>query len=142
MLALARTACVDEMRGYEQREHLNMGNAFSVAPAQLDALLLPVTDMAPVRFPAPLFIGTGRADHTIPPHRQFAGVAALCAAGNPLVWNTYAGMTHNGTVNAAFEDELRFVRAVFAGQPEASNCSALADPGAPGTAQAGIRFND
>jgi hypothetical protein len=142
LLQMARTACVDEMRGYEQQNALNMGNAFTIDPAKLDALLLPVTDMTMVRMPAPLFLGTGLADRTVPPRRQYAAVAALCAAGNPLVWKTYAGVTHNGGVHAAFDDELGFVRRLFAGATPESNCATVAEPGLPGPATPGIRFND
>ena len=31
----------------------------------------------------------------------------MCAAGNPLLWKTYAGITHNGIVNAAFVYAMR-----------------------------------
>ena len=89
LLQLARSACVDEMRGHEQQQALNMGTAFTLAPDKLEALLLPVTDMTPVRLPAPVFLGAGLADRTVPPRRQYGAVAALCAAGSPLVWKTY-----------------------------------------------------
>jgi hypothetical protein len=73
-------------------------------------MLKPVTDMPLARFPAPLFLATGLADRTLSPYHQYAAVAALCAAGNPLEWKTYAGITHNGIVNTAFADELTFVQ--------------------------------
>jgi hypothetical protein len=66
---------------------------------------------------APLFLATGLADRTLSPYHQYAAVAALCAAGNPLEWKTYQGITHNGIVNTAFADELTFVQAVLAGKP-------------------------
>ena len=50
----------------------------------------------------------------MPPRRQYAAAAALCAAGSPLLWKSYPGITHNGIVNAAFDDELHFVRGVLA----------------------------
>lgn len=142
VLKMARETCVDEMRGYEQQHGLNAGNAFKLEPAALQALLVKTSDMSLVALPAPLFLGTGLADRTIPPRRQYAAAAALCEAGNPLVWKTYAGITHNGIVNAAFEDELRFVRAVRANAPQESNCGTITEPGLPGPATAGIRFND
>lgn len=141
LLELARTACVDEMRGFEQQQGLDATAAFSVEPARLAALLKP-TGMTPVRMAIPLFLGTGLADRTIPPRRQYAAAAALCASGNAMVWRAYAGITHNGIVNAAFDDELQFVRRVLAGETPRSDCAGLAEPGAPGPATAGIRFND
>jgi len=119
-----------------------MGNAFTLAPEKLEALLLPVTDMSMVRMPAPVFLGTGLADRTVPPRRQYGAAAALCATGSPLVWKTYDGVTHNGIVNAAFDDELRFVRRALANELPESNCAAIAEPGLPGPVKAGIAFND
>lgn len=89
-----------------------------------------------------LFLGTGLADRTIRPLWQYAAAAALCAAGTPLVWKTYSGITHNGGVNAAFDVELRFVRSVLANKPVASSCNNLVAPGATQAAAAGIPFND
>jgi hypothetical protein len=81
-------------------------------------------------------------NRTVPPRRQFAAAAALCAAGNGVLWKSYPGITHNGIVNAAFEDELAFVRRVLAKQPVESNCGAFAEPGPPTASTPGIRFND
>jgi hypothetical protein len=142
MLALAREACVDEMRAFEQKERLDLPSALQVEPARLQALMSPVTDMPAVRLPAPVFLGTGLADRTMPPRRQHAAAAALCAAGNPLLWKTYAGITHNGIVNAAFDDEVTFVRRALSSQANESNCSTLTEPAVPGPATAGIPFND
>ncbi|WP_280152109.1 hypothetical protein [Piscinibacter sp. XHJ-5] len=72
-----------------------------------------------------------------PPRRQHPAAAALCAAGNPLVWKTYSGI-----VNAAFDDELAFVRRALNAQTNESNCGTLTAPAAPEPATAGIRFND
>jgi hypothetical protein len=142
VLKAARNGCVDDMRGIEQREEINAGNAFAMEPKRLEAMLAPVTDMSMVKIGLPLFLGTGLADRTLPPRRQYAAAAALCAAGNTVTWHTYRGITHNGIVNAAFDDELAFVRRILRGEAEAGNCHALAEPGAPGTPAPGIRFND
>lgn len=142
LLALAREGCVDAMRAFEQKERLDLPSAFRVEPARLQALMSPVTDMPAVRLTAPMFLGTGLADRTIPPRRQHAAAAALCAAGNPLLWKTYVGITHNGIVNAAFDDELAFVRRALSAQSNEGNCSALTEPDAPGPATPGIQFND
>ena len=142
LLAMARETCGDGIRAYEQQHGIDMRNAFTVAPARLTALMLPATEMSMVRMPAPLFLGTGLADRTIPPRHQYAAVAALCAAGNPLVWRTYPGITHNGGVNAAFDDELSFVRSALSGRPLASNCDNLLTPGSPQPATPGVPFND
>jgi hypothetical protein len=142
LLAMARETCGTGIRAYEQQHGIDMTNAFTLDPARLEALMLPSMDMTMVRMPAPLFLGTGLADHTIPPQRQYAAAAALCAAGTPLVWKTYPGITHEGSVNAAFGDALQFVRSALANEPIASNCGSLVAPGAPQPATPGIPFND
>ena len=139
---MARETCGDGIRAYEQQHGIDMRNAFTVAPTRLTALMLPATEMNMVRMPAPLFLGTGLADRTIPPQHQYAAAAALCAAGNPLAWKTYPGITHNGGVNAAFDDELAFVRAARSGRPTTSNCDRLVKPDAPQPATPGVPFND
>lgn len=142
LLEAGRTGCSEDMRRVAQREGLDVTNAFATDYAKVQALITPTTDMSPTRMPAPLFLGTGLADRTIPPRHQYAAAAALCASGNPLVWKTYEGVSHNGIVNAAFQDELRFVRAVLAGQPAESTCQSIAEPGLPGTPRPDIPFND
>jgi hypothetical protein len=142
LLTMARETCGDGIRAYERQHSIDMGNAFTVAPTRLTALMLPATEMSLVRMPAPLFLGTGLADRTIPPQHQYAATAALCAAGNPLMWKTYPGITHNGGVNAAFDDELRFVRSALSGRPMTSNCDRLIKPDAPQAPSPGVPFND
>ena len=142
LLAMARETCGDGIRAYERQHGIDMRKAFTGGPARLTALMLPATEMSMVRMPAPVFLGTGLADHTIPPEHQHAAAAALCAAGNPLVWKTYPGITHSGGVNAAFDDELNFVRSALAGRPVASNCDHLVKPGAPQPATPGVPFNE
>lgn len=142
LLAMARETCGDGMRQYEQQHRIDLNNAFTVERSRLLSLMMPVTEMSSVRMPAPVFLGTGLADRTIPPRRQYAAAAALCAAGSPLVWKSYPGITHAGGVNAAFDDELKFVRDVLAGRPVQSTCANLIAPGAPQAAIAGIPFND
>jgi hypothetical protein len=98
-------------------------------------MLKPVTDMPSARFPAPLFLATGLADRTLSPYHQYAAVAALCAAGNPLEWKTYQGITHNGIVNTAFADELTFVQGCW----RASRAKQLRDTGCTGKAQPALK---
>lgn len=142
LLLAAREGCNEEMRRVAQQDGVDTTNAFSRDYDKVLALMTRGPDMTPVRMPAPLFLGTGLADRTIPPQRQYAAAAALCAAGNPLVWKAYEGITHNGIVNAAFQSELAFVRNVLAGRQNESNCQQLSAPGVPGPALAGIPFND
>jgi hypothetical protein len=142
LLQAGREGCARDMVVLARQQDIDATNAFAADVPRLLALLTPVTDMTPVKMPAPVFLGTGLADRTLPPMRQYAAAMALCAAGNPLVWKTYPGITHGGGVNMAFDDELAFVQAALAGRPMASNCGALVQPGPPEQARAGVPFND
>lgn len=141
MLALARTSCMKEVGKYEHHEKITGATAFIGGSRQVDAALLPVTDMPVKMFPAPLFAATGLADHTLAPHHQYAAVAALCAGGNAVEWKTYPGITHNGTVNVAFDDELKFVRGVMEHSPLQNSCGSLLAPGEPQQPFKGVQFN-
>jgi hypothetical protein len=94
------------------------------------------------RFKVPVLLGTGLADSTLVPTRQYAEVAALCVVGNDVIWKTYPGATRNGGLNAAFPDALALFRGMLAGQKPQSNCAGVAEPGPPGEAAKGIAFND
>jgi cephalosporin-C deacetylase-like acetyl esterase len=98
--------------------------------------------MPATRMTAPILLGTGLADRLVPPRWQYGAAVALCAAGSRVTWRTYAGVTHNGGVNAAFDDALAFVKSLLAGEPVPGNCDAIAEPGAPGAPTPGVPFND
>ncbi len=142
LLAMVKVACMPELTHYQRSLHLNADNAFVGGSKQITAVLKPVTDMPLARFPAPLFLATGLADRTLSPYHQYAAVAALCVAGNSLEWKTYQGITHNGTVNTAFADELTFVQAVLAGKPRPDSCGSLVIPGKAQPATKGILYNN
>lgn len=142
LLAMAKTSCVRDMGLFERSQHMNAETAFIGGNAQVSSVLTPVTDMPQSRYPAPLFLATGLADHTLSPKHQYAAVAALCAAGNPVEWKTYPGITHNGIVNTAFDDELTFVTRVLSGKKAADDCRALVEPGEAETAKRDILYNN
>ncbi|MEH5010028.1 lipase family protein [Phytobacter diazotrophicus] len=142
LLARARVSCMPELGHVQRRLHLNANNAFIGGSERITSVLKPVTDMPSARFTAPLFLATGLADRTLSPYHQYAAVAALCAAGNPLEWKTYQGITHNGIVNTAFADELTFVQAVLAGKPRPDSCGTLVVPGKAQPALKDILYNN
>lgn len=121
---------------------MNLDNAFTKSPTELNAELTTATDMTPVRQPVPVFLATGLADRTMPARRQYAAAAALCATGSKVVRRAYPGISHNGIVSAAFDDELTFVQQVLGAKPIASNCEQLTPPGPPEKATAGLQLND
>jgi hypothetical protein len=140
MLQAAREGCNAELAQVVRSNDLTLAN--SLKDPEIADRLNAVIDMSPVRMPVPVFLATGLADKSIYPQRQYAAVAALCAAGSHVVWKAYAGVSHNGTVHAAYPDELAFVQAALAGNPMQSNCAAIADPGLPGDPLPGFKFND
>jgi secretory lipase len=142
LLKAAREGCNIEMREVARKEGITAANAFVEPIEKIMAGLLPATDMTPVRMPVPVMLGTGLADHVLVPRRQFGAVSALCAAGSEIVWKTYPGITHNGSVNAAFDDARSLFREVLAGQKPTGNCADISEPGEPGAPTAGIPFND
>jgi hypothetical protein len=141
LLDAARTTCNTENRRVEAREGVTAANAYK-SIAEIQAMLRPRTDMTPVKMPAPVFLGTGLADTTAPPKRQYGAAVALCAAGSDILWKTYPGVSHNGGVHAALPDELAFVYAALRGKPEPSNCATIQEPGALGKPEPGHPFND
>ena len=140
LLQAAREGCNAELAQVVRSNGLTLAN--SLKDPEIADRLDAVIDMNPVRMPVPVFLATGLADKLIPPQRQYAAVAALCAANSNVVWKTYAGVTHNGTVHAAYADELAFVQASLAGSPIRSNCDSISDPGSPGEPLPGFKFND
>jgi hypothetical protein len=142
LLKAARESCNTEMRAVARKDGITATNAFVEPIDRIEARLSPVTDMTPVKLPVPVLLGTGLADKTLSPRRQFAAVKAFCSAGSDIVWKTYAGATHNGGLLASFPDALLMFRAVLAGQTVASNCASVAEPGAPGEPGQGLLFNE
>src|ERR1035437_1172382 len=142
LLKAAREGCTAEMRELARQEGITADNAYVEPLAKIEAGLTPVTDMSAVRLPVPVLLGTGLADSTLVPTRQFAAVSAFCAAGSQVIWKTYSGTTHNGGVNASFPDALAFFREVLEGRKPQSNCENSVAPDAPGTPTPGIDFND
>jgi dienelactone hydrolase len=140
LLQAAREGCTAELGQIVRSNGLTMAN--SLKDPEIADRLSAVMEMSPVRMPVPVFLATGLADKLITPQRQYAAVAALCAAKSHVVWKTYAGVTHNGTVHAAYLDELAFVHAALAGSPIQSNCDSISDPGPPGEPSPGFKFND
>jgi hypothetical protein len=139
LLKAAREGCTAEMRALAERDDITAANAF-VEP--IEARLTPMTDMSVTRLPVPVMLGTGLADTTLVPRRQYGAMKAFCAAGSDLVWKTYPGATHNGGLNASFPDALAFFRDALAGRKPRSNCADVVEPGEPAMPSPEIPFND
>jgi dienelactone hydrolase len=142
LLMMAREGCSPDVRAVAQKEGITATNTFKEPIDKIEARLMPVTDMTPVKLPVPVLLGTGQADKVLVPRRQFAAVKALCAAGSDIVWKTYPGATHNGGLLASFPDALALFKTVLAGQKVASNCDSVVEPGDPTAPGTGLLFNN
>lgn len=143
LLDAARTACTGEVMKLARKLRVaDLSDALSISMERLGQLRVPVTDMPMSNIGVPLFIGTGLADATVAPVRQYAAVAALCASGNSVVWNRYEGHGHDGALHGSFDDSMAFARAVLEKKEMEGNCATITRPGPPGKRQEGLPFND
>lgn len=143
LLDTARTACTGEVMKLARKLRIGgLSEALSISTERLEELRIPVTDMPMGNIGVPLFVGTGLADATITPVRQYAAISALCESGNSVVWNRYEGHGHDGALHGSFDDSMAFARTVLAKKKVSSNCSKIAPPGPPGARQEGLPFND
>ena len=131
-MVLARdsaTKCSRDLHVVARQEQITSANAYRIAPEAIARMLMPL-DMPPARLHGPLFIGTGLSDELIAPPRQYRAVKAMCGYGSEVQWHPYPGITHSGTSIYALRDAIPFAKALLAGKTVASNCNALAPPGA------------
>lgn len=143
LLAVARSACTAEVTQPARKLRIrDLADVFAIPMDRIDQLRIPVTDMPMGQLGLPLFVGTGLADATITPMRQYAAVSALCASGNPVSWHRYEGHGHDGALHGSFDDSLAFARDLMAGKAAAGNCPTIAQPGPPGVRREDLPFND
>ncbi|MBA4721770.1 MAG: alpha/beta fold hydrolase [Alcanivorax sp.] len=143
LLTVARRGCTRDI-ALKARE-LKIASPLdllAISPEQLAALRVPTTDIPATAISFPLLIATGQADETIPPARQHAVAAALCAAGNKVTWHVYQGLGHDGAMHGSLNDAFAFARARLDGQPPTSNCDDIQPPGPPGSRDPDKPFND
>lgn len=139
----ARTQCSRALTPIARQIGLTPDNAYTRPPRAVSALIEPSqAPRTPLR--TPVFIGTGMSDTLIPPARQFGGAQAMCKAGSTIIYRTYDGVTHNGSLTAALADGQAFAADRLAGRPVVSNCAGLREPGPiqPPSKDDGKLFND
>jgi hypothetical protein len=143
LLEAARSGCAREVTGLAKKLRVgDLSEALSISMERLEEIRIPVTDMPMKKIDMPLFVGTGLADATIAPVRQYAAVSALCASGNKVTWKVYEGHGHDGALHGSFDDALAFVRTALAKKAAASNCAQIVRPGPPGKRREDLPFND
>ncbi len=123
LLDAARTGC--KPRVVAEANGITMDNAFAAPVTEIEALVGLAGATNPFRSKFPLLLGTGLADELILASRQARSVAALCRAGNRVVWKRYPDTNHSNTLTRSFEDAEAFARAVLAGRPDESDCASL-----------------
>ena len=127
--ALGNVACLGAMESTVVEGRISQKTAFAQTANPVMQSLFPLISYPTVALTQPLFVGTGEADHDVPPAMQGALVHDACAAGARVTWRRYAGLDHSATVNASLADSLPFVKRLLAGEPAPEGCS-----DAPGTA--------
>ncbi len=94
----------------------------SDTPPWTDALRLNTPQAGALN--TPVLVAQGDADTIIPPDTTRAFVARLCAAGNAIQFNTYAGADHLSVAKASLPDVIAWFADRLAGKPAPSNCAA------------------
>jgi len=71
----------------------------------------------------PLLVIAGEADQTVPIEGVRAAVRQICAAKQPVTFHSYPGLDHDPTMQISTQDQIKWIRARFAGKPATSNCA-------------------
>jgi len=72
--------------------------------------------------PAPVLIGQGEADTTVPAKIQDVYVGQECATGTTVDYRTFPGAGHSGVLTGASPDLAQWSRDRLDGKPAASSC--------------------
>lgn len=72
----------------------------------------------------PLLVIAGEADQTVPITGVRAAVKQMCAAKQLVTFRSYPGLDHDPAMEKSTPDQLKWIKARFAGEPAASNCAA------------------
>ncbi|MCH4092330.1 alpha/beta hydrolase [Acetobacter sp.] len=129
IIALASHACLHDLMGYARNHHMKADDIYYPAITHYETLAQQARMLPDAYQSAPVFTATGLADAEAGTIPQYNVVAAMCSAQDKVEWHYYPDLTHSGTVNAAFPDELRFVTALREGRKPVSNCHLLHIPG-------------
>ena len=70
----------------------------------------------------PLFVIAGEADQTVPLAGVRAAVKQLCAAQTNVRFRSYPGLDHDPVMERSTPQQLKWIRARFAGEASSSNC--------------------
>lgn len=96
-----------------------------------DAALGPFLAIAALNEPgaltirSPVMVMQGGADVTVRPQDTDATVRRLCTGAPAQEYRAFPGVDHDGVMASGAEGALGWMRARFAGEPQAGNCAAL-----------------
>jgi pimeloyl-ACP methyl ester carboxylesterase len=119
---LGATTCYGGMEEAVTKGAVSEKVAFTKPVSPVLQAIFPLIVYPTVKLEQPLFVGTGDADHDVPPLMQGALVKDACAAGSRVMWRTYAGLDHSAVVNASLADSLPFVKGLLAGGAAPQAC--------------------
>ncbi|MCG4262459.1 lipase [Acetobacter senegalensis] len=129
IIDLASHACLHDLMDYAKARHMKADDIYTPGVEHYEQMAQQARMLPDAYQKAPVFTATGLADSEAGLIPQYNAIAALCAADDHVEWHYYPGLTHSGTVNVAFADELHFITALRAGSRPVSNCQALHAPG-------------
>lgn len=138
---IARTGCLADLFQASRARPVATKDLFTRSLAPLEQGRWQASRIPSAAIPVPVFAATGLADSEAGLAGQYNAVAAMCDAGATVVWHTYPGLTHNGTLNASVRDSLPFVRHLMAHARVTPTCAELSPPGPVQAPAPGIPFN-
>jgi pimeloyl-ACP methyl ester carboxylesterase len=119
---MGNESCLQALEDAIEKGEVSPEVGFAKTVVPVVESLFPLISYPTLQLQQPLFVGTGEADRDVPPAMQGALVRDACAAGSRVTWRRYAGLDHNGAVNASLADSLPFVRDLVAGKPAPQTC--------------------
>jgi pimeloyl-ACP methyl ester carboxylesterase len=120
--AMGAESCLGAMEDAIEKGQVSQHVGFAKPLVPVVQALFPLISYPTVHLQQPIFMGTGEADHDVPPAMQAALVRDACAAGTRVTWRRYSGLDHSGTVNASLADSLPFAKNLLAGKPAPEAC--------------------
>jgi len=84
----------------------------------------------------PLLVLAGSGDESVPLPSIQPIVVKACRLGYPLRFRVFPGLDHGPVMDKSTPDQLRWIRARFAGKPESDNCATVIKRSATGDDEA------
>ncbi|NVJ64154.1 MAG: lipase [Flavobacteriaceae bacterium] len=126
LLTEARRGCTESIKQVARDLRVrSMEEVINIAPEELAAWQVPVSQPPARELAFPVLIQTGMADATVTPYYQYAAARALCSAGNNVAWLTYDGLDHDSVMQGSLPDAFEFARNVMSDNSIDNHCEKL-----------------